>query len=222
MRNISLIVLTLFWSTSAWSLTLEEYGVSVTDNGLVDNVSGLRWLDSSLTQGGHPELQSLLDAGWRFADEDDLYFLLTRSSYFFEVSSTYLGEDGLLQIADRLSFEFDSDNDYGGPWVCRSYGNPEQHCTSLNTPGSISGLGVQFILSMGNEYQDGDDTLLPVIMYSYITEVPFYGSLACYEDPSTPCIGEGRSLLVRAVPLPASIFLLSGALGLLGLRRTVS
>ncbi|MFK8031002.1 MAG: hypothetical protein AB8G18_12275 [Gammaproteobacteria bacterium] len=218
MRHLSLALLTLFWSVSASSLTLDEYGVSLTDNGLVDNVTGLRWLDSLLTQGGHAELQSLLDAGWRFADEDEFFFLLTHGSG----SATLLGEDGLLQMADRLSFEFDNDNLFSGPWVCRSYSDPEQFCTTLNTPGSIAGLGVQFTLSLGDEFQEGGDTLTPVIMSPYITEVPFYGSLACYEEPDLPCIGEGRSLMVRAVPLPASFFLFSGALALLGLQRKFS
>lgn len=217
MGKAGLFILLLMWQVSASSLTLEEYGVTLTDTGLVDHVSGLRWLDSSLTQGGYDQLQPLLESGWSFASEEELYYLLTRSDGSFS-GATVLGEDGLLHIADQLSFGFGLEFEFTGPWVCRSYGDPEQYCTTLNTQGSIAGLGGQFTLEMGDAFMDGGTQQIPIFMYPYVTEVPIYGSLACYEQPDLPCIGEGRSLLVRAVPLPASIMLMLSALGILGVK----
>lgn len=214
MKKLVLTLLLVFFHPTSWAVTLEEYGVTLTGNGLVDHVSGLRWLDSSLTQGGYDELQVLLEAGWRIASEEELFFLMTRAEFAFSSSFTELGSDGLLQIADRLSFEYGLDAEFSGPWVCRGYSNPAQFCSSLNAPGSIAGLGGQFVFDLGNPSALG----IPVSMIVYITEVPIYGSLACYENPSEPCIGEGRALLVRPVPIPAALTLFIGALATIGVR----
>ena len=188
------------------ALSLSEYGITLTSTGLIDHVSGLRWLDSSLTDGDLDDLQLRLDEGWRIASEEEFYFLVTRQMSAFGGSAvSALGIDGMNQLAARLSFT--PNQEPSGPWLCRDYGDPEQYCQSTGS------LGGNFVLNLTDL---ADDTTL-VQMLVFISEVPIYGGLDCGVD--VDCVYEGRSLMVRAVPLPAAGWLFLSALASLTVRR---
>lgn len=191
-------LLLLQFSHNAYAISLAEYGVTITDTGLVDHVSGLRWLDSDISDGGLGELQQLLDQGWRIASEGELLELLARAPFGFSGNVvSQLGIDGINQIAESLSFSFGAT--FGGPWVCRTAFYPVESC--LNT----DALGGQFLLEA--EELANDTTLL--IYAFYISEVPIYGAFDC---DFIECSYLGRSLMVRAVPVPPAGWLLLAGL----------
>lgn len=208
LRKVAMSVLLLTIFQSGVAATLDEYGVSFTQNGLVDHVSNLKWLDAGLTQGGLDELQFWLDDGWRIASEADLYFLITRQhAEFGDTAELPLNVDDFMLMMTQLSIDPAVDsNSYGGPWVCRAYGDPQQNCVNTNS------FGGQFIIDLSVDLE-------PVLLslFVFITEVPIYGSLDCFDEPAI-CDYTGRSLLVRTIPLPAPLLLFFSALSLCAIR----
>lgn len=202
------LMLLFLLSQVSYALTLDEYGISLSGNGLVDHVSGLQWLDSGLTQGGLDELQFRLDDGWRIASEEDLYFLITRQqAEFGGTGQLQLNIADFMQLMAQLSIDSSPDGSvYSGPWVCRAFGDPQAACASTNA------LGGKFIIELA-----ADQNPVLVSMFVYISEVPIYGSIDCFDDPDL-CDYMGRSLLVRAVPLPGPALLLFSALILYATR----
>ena len=207
MKNISILLLAFVaCAPRAGAATLSEYGVSLTATGLVDHVTQLRWLDSALTDGGLAELQGFLDAGWRLATEEEFTFLASREP--FQYGGTHeseLNRDEFITMMTRLSVDLDADH-FAGVWVCRPYGAPEDWCSSTTS------FGGQFVLDGPYGYQPTEFGL-----YYYLTEVPIYGAFDCHK--TNLCTYMGRSLLVRAVPLPAAGWLLIVALCSAALAR---
>ena len=208
MKKIPALLVLVLLSSASHGLTLQEYGISFINNGLIDHTSGLRWLDSGLTEGGLDELQTQLDAGWRLATEEEFYFLLTRQiSAFGGSADVPLHLQDFQAMMSRLSVtESDTGGEFSGPWLCRDYGSPQQNCSAVNS------LGGQFLLQV---IPDEFPVLLHLSLNLFISEVPIYGSLDCLQFPDL-CSFTGRSLMVRAVPLPGALLLMFSALAGIG------
>ncbi len=186
------------------AITLDEYGITITETGLIDSATGLRWLDSQLTDGGLDELQDWLDAGWRIATYSEFLYLVTRQEEGFVGFHTALLEEADYgQIADSLSFELNEF--FSGPWLCAGGDDPDGLCSSTGS------FGGQFEMDL---LLDDQDELI-IYLTRYISFVPMYGSIDC---GFIPCSYEGRSLLVRPVPLPPAVLLMIGALFTVAVR----
>lgn len=216
---IVLMASALLCSAPAQAISLEEYGVTLTGTGLVDQVSGLRWLDSSLTFGLQSALDPYLADGWRIATEYDVAFLLTHSD---DLDPLYPGFSGNvpLQYAEFVALTqalgIQANGDVGSqPWMCRVYSADISNCYERTGSAFVS-FGTDSFVDTDNSDMDGFTTYLN--FYLYITEVSLYGDL---DGPCPDCLG--RTLLVRAIPLPAALWMLLPALGWLGwLKRSAA
>lgn len=207
MKKSLLLLVFFFLVPTTHALTLDEYGVSFYDNGLIDHVTGLRWVDSGLTDGGLDELQDWLDAGWRIATEEEFFFLVSRqNAQFGGPADVPLHLDDFRSMMQRLSVDEYAGGAFGGPWLCRDYGDPDLYCSSTTS------FGGGFLID-SLEF-DPDSEILHFYMAVYLSEVPMYGSLECYKFPET-CDYRGRSLMVRATPLPGAVVLLFSGLSVL-------
>lgn len=109
---------------SAQALSLDAYGITLTNTGIVDEVSGLRWLDADLTLGTNTDLAPLFADGWRIASEMELAFLLSHSDNINPQFPVYNGNSPLqysefLVLTEALGINANSDNFQA--WVCRVY-----------------------------------------------------------------------------------------------------
>ncbi len=194
-----MLFVTAFWGlhVASSAITLEEYGVTLNGTGLVDHVSQLQWLDSSLTYGTTAALTDYIDAGWRLATEEEFLFLLGRGS-----NTSDLDGVAFLSMAQRLGFTADPDGlDLVQPWLCHAPGADPGICNQLDHYNYVS-------------------FALDVFPRGSTTHFNYYNYLATYQlynlDQTQPCPQcMGSALLVRPVPLPAAVWLMLGALGAL-------
>ena len=209
----------LAFSYPAEAITLDEYGVTLVGNGLVDSESGLHWLDPALTEGTTGNLDKFFSDGWRLATEQELFFLLTRIEIIpptppGDHTSSALNFDDYLIMLDALSIPMPgSGSGDSVPWLCRVFGNDKSHCG--NSTGTVF---VSFFLSADPVlgFPGAPDAMTEVTFITFISEAYLYGT---FDTECLDCIG--RSLLVRAVPLPAAFWLLLSALGTVtNLRRS--
>ncbi len=208
----AMLFISILGSGSANALTLDEYGITLTDDGLLDNHTGLQWLDAAATEGTTANLDPLFANGWRLATEQEMVFLLLRiPNSVGDTAISMLNFDDYLVMLDALSIpHLLSGSGDSDAWLCRADGGDTSHCNSSNGVAFVS-----FFLSVepAPGFSGGSDSLTHVTFIPFISEAFLYGT---FDTECLDCIG--RSLLVRTVPLPASLWLIIGAL--LAIPRT--
>ncbi len=212
MKKGLILFVSLLLACNVNGLTLEEYGITPTTDGLTDDTTGLRWLDSSLSPGDLSGMQTLFDEGWRVASEEEYFYLVSRQLGTFgsDLNSSLNYADfqwvmerlAILDVFDLPGNIYDNPN----PWLCRPSSSPDSDC------GSTDLLGGQFVFT----YEDaglgnGTDFSTFTIVFA----------MALYENSDNCIIDQcSRALLVRQVPLPLSLVLFLSALGSLGVFQS--
>ncbi|MEM7081511.1 MAG: hypothetical protein AAF465_02070 [Pseudomonadota bacterium] len=209
--RIGLALLGLNIATASFALTLEDYGIRFTSTGLVDVDTQLEWLNADLTAGTPDAIDVLLEDGWRIANYTEVRYLLTRDGMLSPPSGN--GDETIVPLAfsdfmiliGALGISTNGfDDAYVEPWACGSQITDANLCSDTR-----NWAFTPFILIAEQESDIPLFGTTRVSTLEYLSEVPLYGDFEV--GVCSDCIG--RTLLVRAVPIPAALWLMLSSLG---------